>query len=93
MASLRQRYGRELIINYHSPIARLQSVTIIVSDAEGEREGSEKYLEGSGWDRIDNYEIPRNQMGLRRRVVKGGTGRLFRISRIRTEGKGVVLLF
>ena len=85
---------QELVINYHSPIPRLESITIVVSDAEGEREGSEHVLEDSDWDYIDNYETPRHRMGLRtRRVVQGGTGRLFRISRIRTEGKGVFLLF
>ena len=35
------------IMYYHSLIAQLQSVTIVVSDAEGEREGSEHDLEDS----------------------------------------------
>ena len=39
--------SRETIINYLSLIARLQSVTIVVSDAEGEREGLEHDLEDS----------------------------------------------
>ena len=38
---------QELIINYHSPVPRLQSITIVVSDAEGEREGSGHVLESS----------------------------------------------
>ena len=64
---------QELIINYYSLITRLQSITIVVSDAEGERERSEHVLEGSDWDYIDNYETPRHRMGLRtRRVVQGG---------------------
>ena len=64
---------QELIINYHSLILRLQSITIVVSDAEGEREGSGHVLEGSDWDYIHNYETPRHRMGLRtRRVVQGG---------------------
>ena len=65
--------SRESIINYHSLIARLQSVTIVVSDAEGEREGSEHDLEDPDWDQIDSYEAPRHQMDLRtRRMGKGG---------------------
>ena len=60
----------ETIIHYHSLIARLQSV---VSDAEGEREGSEHDLEDPDWDQIDSYEAPRHQMGPRtRRMGKGG---------------------
>ena len=79
-------------MHYHSLIARLQSVTIVVSDAEGEREGSEHDLEDSDWDQIDSYEAPRHQMGLRR-WGRGGTGRLFRKSRIWAEGKGIISLF
>ena len=63
---------QELVINYHSPIPRLESITIVVSDAEGEREGSGHALKGSDWDYIHNYETPRHRMGLRtRRVVQG----------------------
>ena len=62
---LRQRYG--LRINY------MHSVTIAVSDAEGEREGPENDLEVSDWGHIDNYETPRHQMRLRtRRMGEGG---------------------
>ena len=50
---------QELIINYHSLIHRLKSITIVVSDAEGEREGSEHVLEGSYWDCKDNNETSR----------------------------------
>ena len=65
--------SRETIINYHSLIARMQSVTIVVSDAEGEMEGSEHDLEDSDWDKIDSYEAPKHQMSLRtRRMGKGG---------------------
>ena len=64
---------QELVINYHSLIPRLQSITIVVSDVEGEREGSEHVLEDSDWDCIDNYETPSHRMDLRtRRVVQGG---------------------
>ena len=64
---------QELVINYHSLILRLQSTTIVVSDAEGEREGSEHVLEDSDWDLVDNNETPRHRMGLRtRRVMQGG---------------------
>ena len=64
---------QELIINYHSPIPRLQSITIVVSDAEGEREGSEHVLKDLDWDYIDNYETHRHRMGLRTpRVLQGG---------------------
>ena len=56
---------QELVINYHSLSLRLQSITTIVSDAEGEREGSEYVLEDSDWDCIDNNETPRHRMGLR----------------------------
>ena len=53
-------------------IAGLQSVTIVVSNAEGEREGSEHDLEDSDWDHINN-ETSRHQMGLRtRRMWRGG---------------------
>ena len=61
----------EPITNYHSLIAQLQSVTIVVSDAQREREGSEQDLENSDWDHIDNYETARHQMGLRTRMGKG----------------------
>ena len=70
---LQQSMSRETIINYHSLIAQLRSVTIVVSDTEGEREGSEHDLEDSDWDQINSYEAPRHQMGLRtRRMGKGG---------------------
>ena len=50
-----------------------QSITIVVSDAEGKREGSEHVLEDSDWDCVDNYETPSHRMDLRtRRVVQGG---------------------
>ena len=52
---------QELIINYHSLILRLQSITIVVSDAEGERERLEHVLEDSDWDYIDNNETPRHR--------------------------------
>ena len=69
---LQQGMSQEPIINYHSLIARRQSVTTVVSDAEGEMEGSEHDLEGSDWDQVDSYEVPRHQMGLRTRMGKGG---------------------
>ena len=62
-----------LIINYHSPIPPAAVHYHVVSDAEGEKEGSGHVLEGSDWDYIHNYETPRHRMGLRtRRVVQGG---------------------
>lgn len=85
--------ARELIINYHSLFTRLaihplQSVTIAVSDAEGERERSEYDLGDPDRNHIDSYETPRHQMDLRtRRVRKAGYREV--ISRIGTEGKGI----
>ena len=67
---------QELNINYDSLILRLQSITIVVSDAEGEREGSEHVLEDSDWDFIDNNETHRyrgsQNMKGNAGVVQGG---------------------
>ena len=61
------------ITDYHSLTTQLQSVTIIISDAEGEREESEHDLGDTDWDCVDSHETPRHQMGLRtRRVGRGG---------------------
>ena len=70
---LQQRYSPGIDHKLSLAILRLQSITIVVSDAEGEREGSEHVLEDSDWDCIDNNETPRHRMGLRtRRVMQGG---------------------
>ena len=69
-------------------------MTIVVSDAEDGREWSEHDLGDSYLDCIDSHETPRHQMGLRTsRCEGGGTGRLFRISRVSTEEKGTISLF
>ena len=59
---------RTLTQHFNTP-PRLQSFTIVVSDAEGEREGSEHVIEDSDWDYIDNYKTPRHRMGLRTRWI------------------------
>ena len=61
------------ITDYHSLTTQLQSLTIVISDAEGEREGSEHDLGDTDWDYVDSHETPRHQTGLRtRRVGRGG---------------------
>ena len=65
--------AQKSIIIYRLLIPWLQPVTIVVSDAKGEMEGSKHGREDSEWDHIDNYETPGHQVGLRtRRMGRGG---------------------
>ena len=86
---------REIITNYHSLSAQLQSVVVVVSDAQDEREGSEHEF----GTQTGIASTPMTPLGIKWVSKQGGceggrgTVRLFRISSVAIEGGGIIPLF